>query len=76
MKEGGREGESKLKGKERTGMNGDERDDKAGGRIILFIWVPPPPFLYSFLNPMHVILLFISTTFFFHGNKFVILTSN
>lgn len=28
-----------------TEMDGDERDDKAGGRIKLFIWVPP--FLFS-----------------------------
>ena len=34
------EGE-RVKRKGTTGMDGDERDDKAGGRIKLFMWVPP-----------------------------------
>lgn len=64
-----RERERKGKGKRvkrkgTTGMDGDERDDKAGGRIKLFIWVPP--FFFAFL----IFYFPISFLFFNYDNNY------
>lgn len=40
-------GDERVKRKRTTGMDGDERDDKAGGQIKLLTWDPPFSYLLS-----------------------------